>query len=389
MIARNERVTRFRRLPIGMIAAGVIALSMSPPASAADPPSTLSELVRSAIATHEDVQRADSQIRRSQADIRLVSSTLYPKVDLNGMWTRYDDAQGIEFAPGELFEIRPVSDWNWSADIRQTLFYGLRDWRARNVALLQRDIARLERTTTINDLTLEVAAVFYRTVATEQAVEVAEIALEVINGQLKVATRRYEVGEAAKADVARWRSEVAGAKQRLVVTQGDAALTRNRLARLVGVPEMGELTTLGPVPIPQGDDDALMDEALQQRLEMLTLRNQMESAGLMIKIRKGGWLPELEAHAQYFQQQSIFPSQDWMSLSLILKVPIYDGGWTKSQVAKAREDRREVELLEQQVVRFIEDQVDSAAIRYRAATAALEAAEGRANRGGQGGLPAG
>jgi outer membrane protein TolC len=66
-----------------------------------------------------------------------------------------------------------------------------------------------------------------------------------------------------------------------------------------------------------------------------------------------------------------------MSLSLMLKVPIYDGGWTKSQVAKAREDLREVELLEQTVARFIRDQVDSAAITYRAATATLEAAEER------------
>jgi outer membrane protein len=358
------------------IVAGMI-LGCSGALVAAEPPSTLGELVRAAIATHEEVQRAESQIRRAQADVRLVSSALYPRVDLNAMWTRYGDAQGIEFAPGEFFEIRPVSDWNWSADLRQTLFYGLRDWRARNVALLQRDIARLERTTTINDLTLDVAAAFYSTVAAEQGVEVAEIALEAIEGQLRVAERRFEVGEVALADVARWRSEVAAAKQRLVVTQGNAALSRNRLARLVGAPELGELTTLGPIPIPPGEDNALMDEALQQRLEMLTLRHQMESAGLMIKIRKGGWLPELEAHAQYFQQKSIFPSEDWTSISLNLKVPVYDGGLTKSQVAKAKEDLREVELLEQEVVRFIRDQVDSAVINFRSATAALEAAEER------------
>jgi outer membrane protein len=346
-------------------------------AVATEPPSTLAELVRSAIATHEDVARADSQIRRAQADVKLVSSALYPRVDLNGMWTRYDEAQGIEFAPGEVFEIRPLTDWNWSADLKQTLFYGLRDWRARNVALLQRDIAHLERTTTINDLTLEVASAFYSTVAAEQAVEVAEVALEAIDGQLKVAQRRYEVGEVAIADVARWRSEVAAAKQRLVVTTGAARLERNRLARLVGVPELGELVALGPIPIPPGDDGALMAEALDQRLEIATLRHQKESAGLVIKIRKGGWLPELEAQAQYFQQKAIFPSEDWTSISLMLKVPVYDGGLTRSQVAKAREDLREVELLEQEVVRFIRDQVDSAAINFRAATAALQAAEER------------
>jgi len=362
---------------LGATAAAVLLSGWCPAAGAADPPSTLTELVHIAIKTHEDVQLAESRIRRAQADVRLVSSALYPRLDLNGTWTRYNEAQGIEFAPGEVFEIRPLTDWNWSADLRQTLFYGLRDWRARNVAQLERDIARLERTTTINDLTLDVAAAFYGAVAAQQGVEVAEIALEAIQGQLKVARRRFEVGEAARADVARWESEVAAAKQRLVVVQGEAELSRNRLARLVGVPEVGELQTLGQIPIPSGDDEVLKEEALQQRLEMITLEHQLKSAGLMIKIRKGALLPELDAHAQYYQQLSIFPSQDWMSLSLMLKVPVYDGGLTKSQVAKAKEDLREVELLQQTVVRSILDQVDSAAITYRAATAALEAAKER------------
>jgi outer membrane protein len=359
------------------MAAAALVVAWCPTVHAADPPSTLSEMVRLAIKNHEDVQLAESQIRRAQADVRLVSSALYPRLDLNGTWTRYGDAQEIEFAPGQVFEIRPLTDWNWSADLRQTLFYGLRDWRARNVAQLQRDIARLERTTTINDLTLEVASAFYGAVAAEQGVEVAQVALEAIEGQLKVARRRFEVGETARADVARWQSEVAAAKQRLVVVQGDAELARNRLARLVGVPEVGELETFGAVPIPPGDDDALVREALEQRLEMVTLEHQLESAGLVVKIRKGALLPELDAHAQYYQQQAVFPSQDWTSLSLTLKVPVYDGGLTKSQVAKAKEDLREVELLQQTVVRSIRDQVDSAAITYRAATAALEAAQER------------
>ncbi len=363
------------RLAVAVIA--ITSLSCSMTAGAAEAPSTLRELVLSAVATHEDVQRAESAIRRSQADVRLTSSALYPRVDLNGQWTRFDEAQGIEFAPGESFEIRPLTDWNWSADLKQTLFYGLRDWRARDVALLYRDITRLERATTVNDLALEVAAAFFSAVAAAEAVDVARIALEAIEGQLKVAERRYEVGEVAVADVARWRAEVAAAKQRLVVSEGDAALSRHRLARLVGVPEVGELSTPGVIPVPPGEDDALIDEALDRRLEMLTLRHQMEAAGLMVKIRKGAWLPELEAHAQYFQQQSIFPSQDWMSLSLNLKVPVYDGGLTAAQVAKAKEDLREVELLELEVTRGITDQVDAASISYRAATAALEAARER------------
>ncbi|HOC41511.1 MAG TPA: TolC family protein [Thermoanaerobaculales bacterium] len=343
-------------------------------AQAQEQGSTLPGLVRTAIATHEDVARADSQIRRAQADIKLTSSALLPRLDLNGSWTRYQDELSIELTPGEKFVIQPSTDWGWSADLSQTLFYGLRDWRARDIAKLSRDIAQLQRTTVVNDLTLAVAAAFYTAVAAEQRVAVERVALEASSTQLKVAERRFEVGEVPVADVARWRAEVAAGRQRLVVAEGEAEIARRRLARAAGVPEVGSLIAPGPVPVPPGEDESLRLQAMDGRLEMATLRNQLEAAGLWVRVERGGWLPELDANVQYLQQKSEFPSDSWLSLSLNLRVPVYDGGLTAARVARAKEDLREVELLEVEVRKAISDQVDSAAVTYRAATAALEAA---------------
>jgi outer membrane protein len=342
-----------------------------------DPPSTLRDLVLSALSTHEKVERADSQIRRSQADLKLVSSALLPSLDLNGQWIRYQERQVFELGPGEEFEVRPREDWNWSASLSQTLFYGLRDWRARDIAKLNRDVARIDRRTAVNDLSLEVARVFYGALAADRRVEVNRIAHEEIEAQLRVAERRFEVGEVAVADVARWRSELAGARQRLVVAEGDAELSRRRLALLVGVPELDRLIDPGPIPTPPGTDTELVAIAEEQRLEMIALKHQLEAAGLYIKVERGGWLPELDADVQYFNQKAEFPSEDWLSFSLSLRVPIYDGGFTASRVAQAREDLVEAQLLGRTLRRAITDQVNSARISYRAATAVLDAARER------------
>jgi len=365
-----------RSLTRALLAAAVFCSAAAPcPAGAqAAPKITLKELVQQAIATHEAVQLADSQIRRAQADIKLVSSALLPRLNLNGAYTMYADEQVIELSPDESFVIRPRQDWSASVDLRQTLFYGLRDWRARDIARLQRDIAELDRATAVNDLTLQVAAAFYDALALGEWVEVRSIVLEENQNQLKVAERRFEVGEVAEADVARWRAQVAAAKQALVVAEGDAELSRNRLKRLVGLDELGELVAPGPIPIPSGSEDALTTQAVGQRLEMQTLVHQLEAAGLYVKVERGAWYPELEAVGQYFQQKAGFPANDWMSLSLSLKVPIYDGGLTRARVAKAKEDLREVELLEQTVRRTIADQVDSGYVGYQSASAALDAA---------------
>lgn len=371
-------MTRFLQARTGpTLLAILLAGAAGVQAESTPPPTTLAELARLALATNESVERADSQLRRAQADVRLTSSALLPRLELNGAWTRYGSAQTLEFAPGEEFEIRPLSDWSWSADLRQTLFYGLRDWRARDVARLRRDIAELERVTTAQDLVLEVARSFFTAVAADERVAVRRTALEQISAQLDVARRRYQVGEITSADVARWEAELAAARQQLIVAEGDTTLAKHRLARLTGATELGDLEPPGRVPVPDGSDAQLVGRALENRLEIATLDHQMEAAGLMIRVEKGAWLPEVEAHAQYFQQKSIFPSQDWTSLALTLKVPIYDGGLTAARVAQAREDLREIELLSQEVHKAVADQVDAAAIGHRAAAAALEAARER------------
>jgi len=338
---------------------------------------TLSELVLQAISTHEAVQIADSEIRRAQADVGLARSALMPRLDLNGSYTFYNDDLSVELSPGESFVIRPRQDFTASVDLRQNLFTGLRAWRARDIAKLNRDIANLDRWTTVNDLTLEVVRAFYDAVALAEWVEVREIVLEENKNQLKVAERLFEVGENSVADVARWKAQVASAKQALTVAVGDANLARNRLERLVGATELGELESPGPIPIPAGTEDDLTIEAFGNRPEMQTLIHQLEAAGLWVKLERGNWYPQLEAAGQYFQQKSGFPANDWMSLTLILRVPIYDGGVTKANVAKAKEDLRQVELLDQTLRRTIEDQVDSAYIGYQAASAVYDAARER------------
>jgi outer membrane protein TolC len=338
---------------------------------------TLKEFVLQAIETHEMVQIADSEIRRAQADVSLAKSILLPRLDANGSYTFYDDDLSIELSPDESFVIRPRQDWTASIDLRQNLFTGLRAFRARDIAKLYRDIADLDRWTTINNLTLEVARTFYDAVALVEWVEVREIVLEENKNQLKVAERLFEVGENSVADVARWRAQVASAKQALTVAVGEAALARNRLARLVGTADFGELKSPGAIPIPAGTEDELTTEAFGQRPEMLTLIHQLEAAGLMVKFERGVWFPQLDASAQYFQQKSGFPANDWLSLTLNLRQQIFDGGITKAQVVKAREDLRQVELLEQTLRRTIEDQVDSAFIGYEAASAVFDAARER------------
>ncbi len=355
----------------------LLAAGFAHAAVAVENPVDLRDLAVSALRTNEAVGRADSNVRRAEARVRLARSVLLPSLELNGSSTWYQDEAVLQLSPDESFVLRPRNDWNWSADLSQVLFSGLRDWRARDVALLERDIALLQRHTAANDLVLDVAASFLEALAADQQVEVARVTLEQIDAQLNVAERRFEVGETAAADVARWRSEHAAARQRMIVAEGSAELARRRLERLTGVRPIDALRPFGPVPPPPGDDDALLGGAYDTRLEMATLEHQLEAGGLWIKIEKGNWLPQIDARAQYFQQKAEFPASDWTSIALTARVPIYDGGLTAARVAEAKEDLRQIELLGVELTKRIADQVEAAAIRHRSAVAAYDAARER------------
>lgn len=365
-------------------AAGLLALVVTAaPATriqAEEPPATrLATLVRSALRTHESVARAESELRRAAADVRLSSAALLPRFDLNANLSRFQSEQAVEFAPGQTFIIRPLSDWNYSVDLKQTLFYGLRDWRARNLARLRHDANELELLTVRSDLALEVSHAFFDAVAAEQQVEVRTKALELAESQLQVARRRFEVGEVTAADVARWRAQRAAELQELVLIQGQTELARRRLARLAGIEGLGTLEILDPVPVPEGSDSAaeLTAAALEKRRELEVLRRRRAAAQLAVRIERGARLPELDAHFQYYVQKAEFPSEDWVSLSLALTVPIYDGGIAAARTAKASEDLTQLDLLIREMEKAIRDQVDVAVIGYRTATAALEAARER------------
>ena len=125
---------RPRPIPALLALACVLTLGSPGVIAAGGTPATLPELVRSALATHESMASAESAMRRADADVGLARSALLPRLDLNGTYTRFQNELAFEFAPGQSFVIQPLASWNYSADLKQTLFYGLRDWRARDLA---------------------------------------------------------------------------------------------------------------------------------------------------------------------------------------------------------------------------------------------------------------
>ncbi len=77
-----------RRLTLTM---ALLTACLVQSATAAEGPVDLRELAVSALRTNESVGRADSDVRRAEARVRLARSVLLPSLELNGSSTWYLD----------------------------------------------------------------------------------------------------------------------------------------------------------------------------------------------------------------------------------------------------------------------------------------------------------
>jgi len=332
------------------------------------------QAVAMALEANEDVLALAT--REAQADhlVGLARSAVLPRLELSGVYTRYKESVDFEFTEGESFTLRPREDWNAQATLTQPLFQGLREWNALKGAKVLHRAAVADLESGVQEVAAAVAAAFTecRTATAERAVR--SHGVDLAEAQERSATSLADAGEVTDLDVQRARALVLAARVELVRATAAETLAYRRLTRLLGLGE-DERPELGPLPAPLPADATLaglLASARERRRELRAATDRVRAAELAVKVERGGWLPTLDLTAQYFRQQALFPSQDWLSGSLNLTVPVYDGGATAARVADARAEHRLAVLERSRLEKRIADEVDAAWTEHAIATATLE-----------------
>lgn len=343
-------------------------------AGAAAAPLTFEEAVAMALENNEDYLALVTQEGQAAHLVGLARSAVLPRLELSGVYTRYKDAVEFEFTEGETFTLRPKEDWNAQATLTQPLFQGMREWNAIKGARVLYRAARADLRGGVQDVALAVGAAFTdcQTAAAER--EVRAHGLDLAEAQEQVATSLANAGEVTDLDVQRARAQVLAARVELVRATAAETLAYRRLARLLGLdddarPELGPLPAALPA---EASIDGLREAARRNRPELRAAADRERAAELTIKVEKGNWLPDLDLTAQYYRQQALFPSQDWVSGSLNLTVPIYDGGATAARVADARAKHRLAVLDRSRTDKRIAEEIDTAWTDHAIAEATLD-----------------
>ena len=351
----------------------------------------LSGLVRRAARESRDIRMAVQRVRAARAGETISRSALFPSIGLNAGAldgkTGHDDV-----VKQNMPDIRRASaglDVSWELDLSGRLRAGATAAAAE--ALAAEHGARGVRLLVVSD----VATHYFTLQGAPRQLETVRAISAAQDETLRLVTARQRAGLATAFDVERAATEASRARAAIPPLETLAAVSRHRIAVLVGdqpvhaagiVPFAAEPV----VPPARAGQPATL---LERRPDLLALKSQLDAANARRQQAHAEWFPRLFLGAMFGRQNLELNGIDigsahFRNVSGLLAMPLFNAGRTRSlnEVAESAQSEA-VMRYEDGIVRALED-VENALValgdeRRRAAdlrnaAASADAALGRA-----------
>jgi outer membrane protein len=310
---------------------------------------TLSEGLKLAVKNSRlmRIARRDEDI--SKTDTLIEKAALYPTVDGSLSQTFLANQPGAIF--GDLSV--PTSEKSflaYSLSVQQTLY----DFR-RNAAKYEASGAILETTKldtkrVANLVEVNFAFQYFNLLESEKMVLVAGEEVDRLESHLKDAKNLYEEGVITKNDLLQAEVRLSDARQRLLAAKNLMEINVSDLNNALALPltTHTEVTDITEAPVGLADIDMkkAWEIAERERPEVLMIDGTLKSLDLQEISKKAEYYPKVFVRGGYdYEENRYLTHEDNWSLVLGLGVNLFNGGRTKAEVLKIRQQKEK--LLEQ------------------------------------------
>lgn len=301
------------------------------PADVPNRPLTAAEAVHIALCHQPSITVAGAGVTAAQGRQQQAKSDLLPNVVLS---TGYNHINGINNPVG----ITTGTGFTAAATVNQLVFdfNHTRDIVRQSQALTRSANANLTRVQ--SDLVLQVKQAFYVYGQNLRLVDVNAANVKNQQNHLALAEARLNAGVGLPADVVRAQTAVSNAIFNLNVARNNASVSRVTLALLMGIDPRTPVEVADDTEpeINANDTDALVNQALKCRPEVIQAQANVNAASYGVSAAKTGNAPILSTSAGIVQKDSNFPPN---SGSLTVGVSIvwaaFDAGFTAGRVKEA------------------------------------------------------
>lgn len=231
------------------------------------------------------------------------------------------------------------------------------------------------------DLALATEIAYYRLLATQSLLEVADHTVEQRAKHLDLAQKRRDAGRGRQVEVLQAASEKADAELALVEGRNQVRIMRGRLASIMGLP-VSSVLRIVEIPeeaheVEKEDVGRLLKEAALNRPMLQSAVAEVERARQALDSEKAMRWPELNAAASYGWADWHWPpdySDEW-AFSMTLSIPIFSGFQRTYRIRQAEAQLEATVAAYERVLRDAELEVWEAYSGLLRAEEALNAAE--------------
>ena len=335
----------------------------------------LSALVRDALRSNFDLQRAASRLEQSRALRRQIAADSLPAVDAGLEYSRSRNSQRGLNDPSGRSGKQVFNLWNsglgfsWEADL-----WG-RVKRSVEAADASVRMAEEDRHGVQLLVIRQTAQQYIQLRGTQQAQAVVEQNLKIAQRTLELTQLQVQEGVATDLEVSEAASQVAEMQARLAPLQQNSAQLINALSLLLGkAPRalQAQLAPPGQVPSYQGDVPiGVPSELAQRRPDIRGADAHLHAATASIGVARADFYPRITLSGNLgFQALQLSDLGSWGSRSFAfgpgLSLPVFEGGRLQGALQLQEGRQQEAAVQYQHTVLRAWHEVDDALVAYQA-----------------------
>ena len=308
--------------------------------------SSLKDAVKIAFKNNKDIKVQEYALKIADADILGARSEFLPEVDFNAAY-QHNGAVLNSANTGGKKDVRVFSgykdDNTMGVSASDTLYNG-----GANVANLRetqlglREQIETLRATKLN-VELETKRLYYGLLLAYETKRIAEDLLEQAKSHYEEVENNFKQGISSKFDVLQSKVQVSLLMPQLINAQNSIDLIIAEMNKLLGLKVGNKIIIRDNLiydPLQIREEDFLKEAYLNEP-EMILKSLGIDISKWAIKYARAGWLPQVEADAEYLYKSNNYANMfnnkhsNW-NIGFSVRIPIFDGFSTKAKVDAAK-----------------------------------------------------
>jgi outer membrane protein TolC len=264
---------------------------------------TMDEAVDTALENNHRIKQFGHLESSSRAEVGSARAGFFPALDLSYSYTESTEDVFLTDNKSSVF----------TAQAAYNLFNGFSDLKGLGQAKSAATASRYRKMSVIADVVLTVKTAYTEVLRAARAEETARESVELLERQGRDAALFFREGLIAKNELLKVQVELASARQELLQAEGNRRIALRRLERALGVglsPEEEILDISGRPRVDELSFEALKDEMLSRRSELMYLRAMRDSHRYGMQSVRGGYLPRVDvvfSYNRYLETQDTGP----------------------------------------------------------------------------------